>query len=66
MHRPRAECTWLRYGISILHTSFIAIGTGMDKHKGHGVKDIASVVAHLLGLDFKAQDSRLIPGIIAK
>lgn len=30
------------------------------------IKDVAPVVAHLLGLDFKAPEGKLIPGILEK
>lgn len=52
-----------------MHTSFIAIGAGIGTHKnitGMGIKDIASVIGKLLGLDFKAPDGKLIPGILKK
>jgi predicted AlkP superfamily phosphohydrolase/phosphomutase len=51
-----------------LHTGFIAVGAGISAHKniaGMGIKDVAPVVAKLLGLSFKAPDGVLIPGILA-
>lgn len=51
-----------------MHTTFIALGAGIGPHKdisGMGIKDIAPLVAKLLGLDFKAPDGVLIPGILA-
>ncbi|GAA4307367.1 ectonucleotide pyrophosphatase/phosphodiesterase [Compostibacter hankyongensis] len=50
-----------------MHTTFIATGAGIGKHKnisGMGIKDIAPVVATLLGLDFDVPDGKLIPGIL--
>jgi hypothetical protein len=52
-----------------MHTTFIATGAGIGKHKNipfMGIKDIAPVIAKLLGLKFKAPDGVLIPGIVAE
>lgn len=51
-----------------MHTAFIAVGAGIGDHKditGMGIKDVAPLVAHLLGLKFNAHDGVLIPGILA-
>jgi predicted AlkP superfamily pyrophosphatase or phosphodiesterase len=51
-----------------LHTMFIAAGAGIAVHKnitGMGIRDVAPLVARLLGLDFKAPDGVLPPGIVA-
>src|SRR5690606_29740842 len=47
-----------------MHTSFIVVGAGIGKHNnisGMGIKDVAPLVARLLGLDFKVPDGKLIP-----
>lgn len=52
-----------------MHTTFIALGAGIGEHKnitGMGIKDIAPLIARLLGLKFAAPDGVLIPGILAK
>lgn len=52
-----------------MHTIFIAVGAGIARHKnieGMGIKDVAPLVAKLLGLDFKAPDGKVIPGILAE
>src|SRR5699024_3123916 len=51
-----------------MHTTFIAVGAGIGKHKnikGMGIVDIAPVIAKLLGLDFNAPDGKLVQGILA-
>lgn len=50
-----------------MHTSFIAVGAGIDGHhniEGMGIEDIAPLVARLLDLDFEAPDGTLVPGIL--
>lgn len=50
-----------------MHTTFIAVGAGIGKHKnitGMGLIDIAPVIAYLLDLDFKAPDGHLPSGIL--
>ena len=52
-----------------MHTQFIAVGAGVGQHKnitGMGLKDIAPVIAKLLGLEFKAPDGKVVPGILPK
>lgn len=52
-----------------MHTTFIAAGAGIARHKnidGMGIKDVAPLVARLLGLEFKAPGGKLIPGIVSE
>ena len=50
-----------------INTGFIAYGPGINKNKVidlMSIKDIAPLIARLLGLPFKSPDGVLIPGII--
>jgi predicted AlkP superfamily pyrophosphatase or phosphodiesterase len=52
-----------------INTGFIAYGPAITKKKiieGMGIKDVAPLVARLLGLSFVAPDGSLVPGIIIK
>ncbi len=52
-----------------IRTGFIASGAGISRGGAvvnMGIKDVAPVVSELLGLNFKAVDGVLIPGIIKK
>jgi predicted AlkP superfamily pyrophosphatase or phosphodiesterase len=49
-----------------IRTGFIASGAGINQGvvvPQMGLEDIAPVIARLLGLDFKAPDGILLPGI---
>ena len=51
-----------------IHTGFLAVGAGIGKGilPMMGLEDIAPLVAKLLGLDFKAPDGILYPGMLTK
>lgn len=52
-----------------MHTTFIAVGAGIGKHKnitGMGIKDIAPIIAKLLDLHFNPPDGKLISGILSE
>lgn len=53
--------------IKEMHTGFIAAGARINKGKDIDelcVTDIATLIAKLLGKEFKTVDGKLIPGII--
>ena len=50
-----------------INTGFIAYGPDINKNKVigmMGIKDVAPLIAQLLGLSFKSPDGLLMPGII--
>ncbi|RYY20317.1 MAG: alkaline phosphatase family protein [Chitinophagaceae bacterium] len=52
-----------------IHTGFIASGPSISKNKmidSMGIKDVAPLIADLLGLSFKSPDGSLPPGIISR
>ncbi|MGV3638959.1 MAG: alkaline phosphatase family protein, partial [Adhaeribacter sp.] len=49
-----------------IQTGFLAVGPGLAPGRevsGMGIQDVAPFIAHLLGLDFRSPDGRLLPAL---